>query len=515
MIDKNSPAPSPGRVTLFGDPWHGLWTQSTGLIHTASGRAVPTLGQAPQPGPMQYESRIGDAFGVQVPGHPLVERSSAAAAADDAAGRSWPNYGILAGARRRLYGKPLHINQFAALRSWIYIDPDGGRWLITVGQNGGTEITATRFGVFPRAMGEPTAAQTVYPEIDRPFAPGSQDLYAIDDASSDGALAILVLGRLYGEKTNLQYRDVVRIWKIELAGVPPAMMATATLIYFKPTTEGGNRVEVIHPATLTRVGRVRYTILNPGPDYYLAYDINDYPTWEEVQSSLPPDHTVVDSDAFIAGESGSVYCDVSTVFGAVIHDGAAQLVRIEEQYVITANYEIDDAAVASGASSVSATGEIVESCSMRLRLYDGGPEVVCPATTLTTLSGTLGGSVPSGSTTNWLTSTETTAGTLNGVNVPVATQFDWFGVGQFGFTYVASRLSNRAWSLLCYNYLGETGSSGNASMGHQHIGVVGVSSAQQLNRTLSIGASSLHGFASAHPITGVIDWDAGDPRCWV
>lgn len=515
MIEKNSPAHAPGRVTLFGDPWHGLWTQSTGLIHTPSGVAVPTLGQAPQAGPMQYESRIGDAFGVQVPGHPLVERSSAAAAADAAAGRSWPNYGILAGARRRLYGKPLHSNQFAAMRSWIYIDPEGGRWRITIGENGGSELTAVRFGAIPKDLGEPAVAQTVYPEIDLPFSPGSQDIYAVDDASADGTLAILVLGSLYSEKPNFQRRMVVRIWTIELAGVPPAMTATATLIYSRPATEGGNRVVVVHPPTLTRVGRVRYKVFNPGPDYYLVYDINDYPAREELQASLPPDHTVVDSDAFIAGESGSVYCDVSTVFGAVIHDGAAQLVRIEEQYVTTASYEIDDAAVSSGAASVSATGEIVESCSTRLRLYDGGPEVSFPAMTSQTVSGTLGGSVVSGTTTNWLTRTATTTGTLNGVNVPVATQFDWFTVGQFGYWYVASRLSNHAWSLLCYNYLGETGSSGNASMGHQHIGVVGVSSAQQLNRTLSIGASNLHGFASAHPITGVIDWDASDPRCWV
>lgn len=516
MIDKNAPAPWPGRVTLFGDPWHGLWTQSTGLIHTAAGPAVPTLGQAPQPGPMQYESRIGDAFGVQVPGQPLVERSSTAAAADAASGRSWPNYGILAGARRRLYGKPLHANQFAALRTWIYVDSHGVRWLMTIGENGGTELKSRRFGVFPKSSGEPEVAQTIELGLGLPFTPGSQDLYALDDTNLSGSVVALALGVFTADKPNLEIRSIARIWKIELAGAPPTMTATVTLVYFMPATEGGNRVQEVISATAVNHGRLRYRIAaSGGGHYWQVYDINGAPSIPEVEATLPPGDFVDITERYRTGTVGASVIEVRTVYGAVVSGDLVHLVRIVERFERTTTATIDDSALAAGQAIVDASRQIVETYAARLLLHDGGPEVVSNATCTTTGTGTLYGDNIGGALSTWQTYTEGSAATIDGVSVPVASPLSTVRGSVCGFIFEAKRLSNRAWSLIRYNWAAENGSSDNASMGHNHRGIAGLSSSLALNRTLAIAAANLHGFASAHPITGVIDWDASDPRCWV
>ena len=62
----------------------------------------------------------------------MPERTPDEIAADDAAGRTWINYGIIAGFNRRLYGAALSDTGLSPAQGWIYVDDDGDRWMVRI-----------------------------------------------------------------------------------------------------------------------------------------------------------------------------------------------------------------------------------------------------------------------------------------------------------------------------------------------------------------------------------------------
>lgn len=97
----------------IGNPWHGLYKQSTGLIDTPSGVDVELFtGQTPF---------SGDCFLVALPGQPEPETS----AIDALAGKTWLNYALISGRNRIFYGRTLG-------GAIIYVAPDRSTWRVAI-----------------------------------------------------------------------------------------------------------------------------------------------------------------------------------------------------------------------------------------------------------------------------------------------------------------------------------------------------------------------------------------------
>lgn len=134
-------------VTLFGWPYHGLCSGGSvtlpgGLTHAM---LQPTHGAA-----WLYDR-----------GLPPIYRSPDQATADALLGHQWFNYGFISGGV--LYGTDLGTNRF------IYIDPDGVRWLLTMtpstpeisSQRVRLSFTVEKFGVLRENGASSTIAVNV------------------------------------------------------------------------------------------------------------------------------------------------------------------------------------------------------------------------------------------------------------------------------------------------------------------------------------------------------------------
>lgn len=133
----------PGRVTVWGSPWHGL--VENGVL------TLPNAATMPHPGPGDLGE--ADVLALVVPGTPPVLRTPEQAASDAAAGRQWLDYAMISGhLQRRLYGQLLGGNG-----AWLYVAPDGSRWRAALAGVPGTKdltvawstsLTLERFGQF-------------------------------------------------------------------------------------------------------------------------------------------------------------------------------------------------------------------------------------------------------------------------------------------------------------------------------------------------------------------------------
>lgn len=125
-----------GRPTaLRGNPFHGL--VKGGQLTLPNGATMPY----PQPGGEHWQQ--GSTALIRHPNAPGITRTSEEQSEDAAAGRQWWDRAILSG--NQLYGKELP--------GWIYIDPNGDRWLVTTTlssthlSGGVCTVTLARFGV--------------------------------------------------------------------------------------------------------------------------------------------------------------------------------------------------------------------------------------------------------------------------------------------------------------------------------------------------------------------------------
>lgn len=198
--DKRQPGP-PGRVTIWGHPWHGLVEDGVLTLPNAATMpySIPTgAGEA-------------DVLAFQPPGTPAVSRTPDQAAADTAAGRQWLDYALISGrGTRRLYGKVM-----GGSGTWLYAAPDGSRWRVTLGGVPGihdlttpwiTTVTCARFGEFGGAP-ETHVLDVTLSDWQQAISGHAGGDYAVDfggvittanvtveDVRRDGSQAVLMVG---------------------------------------------------------------------------------------------------------------------------------------------------------------------------------------------------------------------------------------------------------------------------------------------------------------------------------
>ncbi|MCY1293497.1 hypothetical protein D9M68_546000 [compost metagenome] len=263
---------------VWGCPWHGPVRGGTLALPNATTRAWPQ--------PVAHDDLIGgvltaipDTWGtahrVAVPGVPAVVRSAEEQASDDAAGRQWRNTAVLSGDRLDLWGRPLD--------GWVYIDPDGARWLVrcanldentvrSFASPWSAVVTLSRFG---EIGGE--AASYSYPVscgwgIDGALPPSSGRL-RLESLKPNGAAAILMVHerRLNSAETQIRWPYAF----LELAISGPGAAASVGCSVVKTRT-------AVSQATAA---------FDLGPDYLAGYyngPPSFTPEWRFQLASTPP-----------------------------------------------------------------------------------------------------------------------------------------------------------------------------------------------------------------------------------
>lgn len=232
--DTHQPGP-PGRVTVWGRPWHGL--VEAGTLTLPNGATMPH----PYPG----DAGAADVLAFRLPGTPAVVRSPEHAAADAAAGRQWLDYALISGRYdRQLYGQSIGGNG-----TWLYAAPDGSRWLATLAgvpdthdltMPWTTTVTCARFGDFGTAA-EEHVLTAVLADWQQSI-PGHPDGdYALDymgivdsanvwveDVTQTGDAAILMIGMDAG--AQLIDRRPTGFLQLDLSGTPGVDAAAALTV---------------------------------------------------------------------------------------------------------------------------------------------------------------------------------------------------------------------------------------------------------------------------------------------
>ncbi len=144
-LDKGAPTPHPlGRIGIFGNPFHGTVQGGTLTLPNSTTRTYPQPNDA-------WPDQAGATHRVKRPGIAAVSRTTEQLEADVAAGRQWRNEAMLSGGKQQLYG--------VDLEGWVYFDPDGVRWLVTIdadlannafnfSESLAFDLKLTRFGEF-------------------------------------------------------------------------------------------------------------------------------------------------------------------------------------------------------------------------------------------------------------------------------------------------------------------------------------------------------------------------------
>lgn len=189
------------QVAKFGDPWHGLYRFGRQELPNGSTRVpavVPTG---------------GDCIEIRVPGQPAVSNE----ADDTAAGRTWLNYGILAGTNHVLYGKALGD------MSWVYVAADNICYKATATV---ASVDSVSVALVPLVGTAPTQTLTGV-ALDQSVAVNGSLLviHKIMDVSPDGRQVVIA----HHYSTNPDYPHAMSL--LTLSGSLPAVTASRTLIY--------------------------------------------------------------------------------------------------------------------------------------------------------------------------------------------------------------------------------------------------------------------------------------------
>lgn len=233
MMDKGLPGKHPlARMGIWGHPWHGLvGVSALGQLTLPNGqlRTYQQPGWPAVPGVTPRSSSRGMTHLVRVPGVAPPVRSEDEQAADAVAGRQWRSEAMLSGGRLQLYGKPLD--------GWIYIDPEGARWLVRCPQlaEGAAAasvwtVTLTRFG----ALGAP--GETYTHEVASPFPGKTARLEAISPVGNHVVVAIDVAAAPF---------ELAAAWaELSVAGAGAAAAVGAAVLRTEAQTASYSKPEV-------------------------------------------------------------------------------------------------------------------------------------------------------------------------------------------------------------------------------------------------------------------------------
>jgi hypothetical protein len=194
-------------ILKLGDPWHGLI--QGGTVRLPGGKTRPV-------------ARPGIGVGVVYPLIPYgVTPAATADAADVAAGRTWLNYGLLAGAC--LYEQSITTGA----PSWVYIAPDNSTWRVLYATSTLLGVPTLTISFYPLRKLFLTSdkwgglAQTLQVQINPPD--GNYNATEISDIDSKGANCVFV-------KRVADAPAVTSAALLNLQGVPPNVTATYTLL---------------------------------------------------------------------------------------------------------------------------------------------------------------------------------------------------------------------------------------------------------------------------------------------
>ncbi len=203
-------------ILKLGDPWHGLI--QGGTVRLPGGKTRPV-------------ARPGIGVGVVYPLIPYgVTPAATADAADVAAGRTWLNYGLVAG--QCLYEQRLTNSSETA---FVYIAPGNSTWRVIAAYYSLLGVPGLRLQFYPlrkRFMTTDTwggLAQTI--EVPCNPVPPSYTVGDLYDLDSKGANAIFV-------KLNPDQTIVKGAALLNIQGIPPAATATYTLVIDSQYTSG-------------------------------------------------------------------------------------------------------------------------------------------------------------------------------------------------------------------------------------------------------------------------------------
>lgn len=191
-------------ILKLGDPWHGLI--QGGTVRLPGGKTRPV-------------ARPGIGVGVVYPLIPYgVVPAAAADAADVAAGRTWLNYGLLAGAC--LYEQSITTGA----PSWVYIAPDNTTWRVLCAASTLLGVQTLTLSFYPLRKLFMTAdkwgglAQTLQVQINpTTSAYGFGTLYDLDSKGANAVFFNPTGAAIGGALLNIQ-------------GIPPAATGTYTLL---------------------------------------------------------------------------------------------------------------------------------------------------------------------------------------------------------------------------------------------------------------------------------------------
>jgi len=280
----------PGRVTVWGYPWHGLVEE--GVLTLPNAATVPH--------PLPGDVGEADVLALAVPGTPPVARNPAQAAADAAAGRQWLDYALISGhLQRRLYGQLLGGNG-----AWLYVAPDASRWRATLAGVPGTKnltvawsttLTLERFGRFGAPYESHTLPLTLadWQQAIPGHAGGDYRLDAIgtvtsallriEDVRRDGAAALL------GVSVDLNDLDDVGGWN-GVAGVvdPMVRLLIGTVELTLSGTPGVDAAAslAVHHSRSAALGTETFTQTESSATWYHDRD-DTSPTYNQWVSVMP------------------------------------------------------------------------------------------------------------------------------------------------------------------------------------------------------------------------------------
>lgn len=524
--DKNQPGP-PGRITIWGHPWHGLVEDGVLTLPNAATMSYP----APSAG------GEADVLAFAVPGTPAVSRDAAQTAADTAAGRQWLNYALISGHyARQLYGQNIGGNG-----SWLYAAPDGSRWLVTLAgvpnthdltTPWATTVTCVRFGEFGTDPETHVLNATLadwqqsipgHPGGDYNVAGGGTITSAqvsVDDVRTDGSQAVLVI---YSDASSpiSGLQNPVR-WR-------PLGFLTCTLSG-TPGLDGAASLQVVRSRADTLGSR---TLSTTGSLVQWHHHVT-LGTWDEVGSD-ESDNLLADvgTPAGSGGIDGRILALVYTAGGTLAE------VTLSTQFTWSMNAPMppDGIATVSRTSSASSSGVITLSA-------PGGDVALTMSQTMTLLGVFVAddGFTPANLTTtrheeiiidsdavtrDTVFVTTPSSGLLelpadNGTGFDFEPPDDGYAIDvrflhpdtdpttgiNTAWFYFVTRYSATAFDLTLV--LRETDGAAESLVEFRYLGAVG--------RGAALGALSYpaaHRYGSAHPITGEIARARDVPVCWV
>lgn len=205
-----------------GDPWHGLWTDGSGLalpnettmelpVDPVGGTGAWSSWDRQAVDEMIVGPKHGDCLLVKIPDVPVPTTSQA----EEDAGMTWLNYALISGANRLLYGVEIGPTR------WVYLDDDGTPWLVTA-LSSGSNVSSTTFR-FVREFWFHHDGDEQFEEYEVGWAAGFRhDMFVLDASQTGRAMA-------YGYWVNLSPNQLVGGRCLSFSGTPGVDMTIAEI----------------------------------------------------------------------------------------------------------------------------------------------------------------------------------------------------------------------------------------------------------------------------------------------